>query len=123
VPWQVSMDNALTQEERICSLDDIPDGDSAGFTVEQGDQTVGIITVRQGSEVFAYVNSCPHVGVPLDFTPGKFLDLTKTYIQCSSHGATFRIESGECIGGPCAGKSLTSIPVRLIGSDVYVNVG
>ena len=116
------MDKRLVLEERICSIDEIPDGDSAGFVVERNGQPLGIVTVRQGSEVFAYVNSCPHVGVPLDFTPGKFLDLTKTYIQCASHGATFRIETGECIGGPCAGKSLIPIPVRMDGADVYVNV-
>jgi len=116
------MDKPLIFEERICALDDIPDGDSAGFAIEQDGQTVGLMAVRQGDEVFAYVNSCPHVGVPLDFTPGKFLDLSKTYIQCASHGATFRIETGECIGGPCAGKSLTPVTVHIKGSDVYVKV-
>lgn len=109
-------------EEKICTLADIPDGDSEGFSVVRGDREVGIITVRQGDAVYAYINSCPHVGVPLDFQPGKFLDLSKTYIQCTSHGATFMIETGECIGGPCAGKSLTPIPLRLDGEDVYVNV-
>jgi len=116
------MDKPLAFVERLCALEDIPDGDSASFAIEQNGETVGLMAVRQGNEIFAYVNRCPHVGVPLDFTPGKFLDLSKTYIQCASHGATFRIETGECIGGPCAGKSLSPVEVRIEGPDVYVKV-
>jgi nitrite reductase/ring-hydroxylating ferredoxin subunit len=29
------------------------------------------------------------------------------------HGALFEIEGGTCIAGPCAGKSLRALPVRV----------
>jgi len=30
-------------------------------------------------------------------------------IQCSTHGALFNIETGECLQGPCLGQSLQAI--------------
>jgi nitrite reductase/ring-hydroxylating ferredoxin subunit len=112
-------------------LADIADGDSAGFVVVRSScegtpagvtrarprtaradgERIGVLAVRRGARVFAYVNSCPHTGAPLDFRPGRFLSLDKTLIQCSTHGALFRIEDGFCLKGPCAGKSLVPVPV------------
>lgn len=77
--------------------------------------------MRRGQRVFAYVNSCPHIGVPLDFTPGHFLDLEKTFIICATHGASFGIEDGFCVGGPCAGKSLRPLPVFLQDGQVFLD--
>lgn len=95
----------------LCRLDDIPDGGSNGFVAAIPDGTRhAILAVRQGKRVFAYVNSCPHIGAPLDFLPGRFLNVDGTMILCSTHGALFRIKDGFCVRGPCAGKSLAPIP-------------
>lgn len=96
----------------FCRLDDIADGDSNGFIAVRADGTrVGVLAVRRGARVFAYVNSCPHIGSPLDFLPGRFLNADRTLIQCSTHGALFQIEDGFCVSGPCAGKSLAPLAV------------
>ena len=34
-------------------------------------------------------------------------------IVCSTHGAEFRIEDGLCIGGPCRGDRLESVPAHI----------
>ena len=64
------------------------------------------MVLRRNAPVFVYANRCPQKGLPVDFPPGRFLDLTKTRILCTNHGALFRIEDGFCVSGPCAGTSL-----------------
>jgi len=71
------------------------------------------MAIRRGDDVYVYVNSCPHLGTPLDFTPGRFLSLDKTHIVCATHGALFRIGDGYCVSGPCAGKSLQTAPFKI----------
>lgn len=105
---------------KLCVLDDIEDGQSAGFVLEASEKKIGIMVIRRGDEVFTYLNSCPHIGTPLDFKPGQFLDLAREHILCSTHGALFRIEDGQCISGPCAGKSLSKIENDLRDGHVYV---
>lgn len=105
----------------LCRLADIADGGSNGFVATRpGGERVAVLAVRRGAQVFAYVNSCPHTGAPLDFQPGRFLSLDKTLIQCSTHGALFRIEDGFCLAGPCAGKSLERAGTAVAGGVVYL---
>lgn len=80
---------------------------------------IPVLLVRKGQAVFAYRNRCPHAGHPLDWVEGQFLDLERRYILCASHGASFVIETGQCVGGPCAGKSLDSVPVILEDGVVW----
>jgi len=70
-------------------------GACSGFFVREKDMTLR-----------AYKNSCPHTGAPLNWTPDQFLTRAGLYIQCSIHGAMFKIETGECFAGPCSGKFL-----------------
>lgn len=108
----------------LCRLAEIPDGGSAGFAVTwPSGERQGVLAVRRGERVFAYVNSCPHVGSPLDFEPGQFLNFERTHILCSTHGAIFRIEDGRCVRGPCVGKSLAAIPVEVRAGAVHLPVG
>lgn len=99
-------------ERVLCRLEELPDGDSRGFAPALGAFT-GLFAVRRGSQVFVYVNSCPHIGLPLDPAPNRFLDAKRTEIVCAAHGARFRIEDGECVSGPCHGESLEAVPVRV----------
>ena len=103
-------------EHALCPLDDISDGGSAGFEI------AGklVMAIRQGDTVFAYVNSCPHVGTPLDMWPGRFLTRDGEYILCATHGALFRIEDGHCVAGPCVGRGLTPIDARVVNGVVNI---
>jgi nitrite reductase/ring-hydroxylating ferredoxin subunit len=47
----------------------------------------------------------------LDWLPGRFLDVERQVLLCSTHGAEYDPASGRCIGGPCRG-GLTAVPVR-----------
>ena len=103
---------------RLCSLDDISDGGSAGFEIAG----TMVMAIRQGDRVFAYVNSCPHVGTPLDMWPGRFLTKDGDYILCATHGALFRIEDGHCIAGPCAGQALKAVDVAMHNNEVKISL-
>jgi nitrite reductase/ring-hydroxylating ferredoxin subunit len=70
--------------------------------------------------VVAYENVCPHAGSPLDWLPDRFLDVDRRRILCATHGALFRIADGHCIGGPCAGKSLTPVLIRIADGAIYL---
>ncbi len=67
--------------------------------------------VRQGA-VHAFVNSCRHQSLPLDFGDGHFFDDAFDAIVCCHHGARFAPESGECIEGPCRGAYLTALALE-----------
>jgi len=104
----------------LCQLDDIDDGDSAGFTAEVDGTPRMLLAVRKGGAVFVYINSCPHIGAPLDFHAGKFLSQDKKHIICSTHGALFEIEDGHCIFGPCRNAYLTPVPVSVSEGAVVI---
>ena len=104
----------------VCRLEDIEDPGSKGMTVSIAGQLQDIFIVRRGDSVFGYLNSCPHTGGPLDWTPDRFLDLDGRHIQCAMHAALFRIEDGRCIAGPCNGDRLTPVPVKLEAGVVHL---
>lgn len=105
--------------QRLGDATILAEGRSAGFVVERGGQRVGILAVRHGGRVYAYLNQCPHTGAPLDVTPGQFLDFTRTLVLCANHGALFRIDDGFCLHGPCAGKALSPLAVEEIDGILY----
>ena len=68
--------------------------------------------------VHAYRNSCPHLGISLDYGTGNcLLDDGKTLL-CAMHAATFAADTGLCTGGPCAGASLKRVAVRIEAGNV-----
>jgi len=94
----------------LCRLDEIADPGSRGFRVGERD---ALFVVRCGESVFGYVNICPHAGTPLDWKEGVFLTVGKDLIQCATHGARFDIASGTCVAGPCPGRHLTRVALRI----------
>ena len=102
----------------LCRLADIADGGARGLTIDAVDGPTDIMVIRRGETVVAYVNSCPHVGTPLDWAPDTFLDPSGKHIQCSTHGALFRIGDGHCFAGPCVGDALEAVHVRVRNGDV-----
>ncbi|MBN8907159.1 MAG: Rieske 2Fe-2S domain-containing protein [Rhodospirillales bacterium] len=100
-------------------LAEIPDGGSKGYAPAPGCFS-GLFAVRQGDAVHVYVNSCPHIGVPLDWMPGRFLSADGRHIICATHGAEFTVATGECISGPCRGDFLEPVTIQIKDGVVYV---
>lgn len=101
----------------LCQLEDIPNPGSIDLEVDGA----ACFAVRQGRSVYLYRNRCPHIGLPLNLIPGRFLDYDRHYIQCSNHGALFRIDNGLCIAGPCQGQHLETLPCELTDGGLYLN--
>lgn len=109
----------LTAMRPLCHLDELPDGTARGFGPPAGGFT-GLFAVRRGETAFVYVNSCPHIGVPLDWAPDRFLTADGSRIMCSTHGAEFEIESGLCVRGPCLGERLDVVMTQIKDGTILV---
>jgi len=107
---------------RLCTVDEVPADGTNGFLVETERGRFGTIVVRQADDLFVYVNSCPHIGAPLDFNPGQFLNVERTHIICTTHGALFRIDDGYCVSGPCAGASLIALDAEITDGEVFITL-
>ncbi len=106
--------------EFLCRLSDLPDGDSQRVDFADDDHASGLCVVRRGRQVFAYLNRCPHQELPMDWQPGRFLDMEREHIVCAMHGARFRIEDGFCVDGPCRGQHLQAAAVCIEGDQVFL---
>ncbi len=104
---------------RLCRIEDIPDGGAKGFAAPAGGIT-GLFAVRRGDTVVVYVNACPHIGVPLDWLPDRFLTEDGGRIVCATHGAEFGIADGVCIRGPCFGERLEAVMIHIKDGVILV---
>lgn len=100
----------------LCQLDAITDGQAKGLEI--GD--LSLLLVRQGKKVFAYRNSCPHLGIPLEWAPDQFMSLDGSHLQCAMHGALFLPHNGYCVWGPCSGKQLAPVAIHQDGEAIYL---
>lgn len=106
----------------LCKTSDITDPGSKGFELENDGQPVNVFVVHKDGNFYAYINSCPHTGVMLEWLENEFLDIENNFIQCSTHGALFEINSGHCVAGPCAGDHLTPIKHHIRDNDLYIDL-
>lgn len=104
----------------VCRLNDLDDPGSREFRLGEGDWPFKGFVVRQGDKVFAYQNYCMHVGHPLNWKPDRFLTEDGDKIVCASHGAIYEIETGLCLSGPCPGKELRPVEVRIRDGMIVV---
>jgi nitrite reductase/ring-hydroxylating ferredoxin subunit len=102
----------------LAPLASIPDGGARNFVLHMRAGRFHGFAVRKGEEVYGYVDRCPHMGLPLAQTLDDYLSPSGEVIACSWHGAVFEIESGRCLGGPCAGQGLTRWPVTVVDGVV-----
>ena len=71
-----------------------------------------VILVNLDGTIHGYRNSCPHIGIGLDYGDGRCKHGDRELI-CNMHGALFEADSGLCVDGPCSGESLTRLPVQI----------
>jgi nitrite reductase/ring-hydroxylating ferredoxin subunit len=100
----------------LCHIDDIAEGKSKGFTL--GERF--LFAVKKFGQIYLYENSCPHLGIQLEWTDDEFLDADGSLILCSMHGALFKIDDGLCIAGPCQGQALTTIEFQIDNDQIVI---
>ncbi|HEX8300439.1 Rieske (2Fe-2S) protein [Sphingomonas sp.] len=98
---------------KLGPLDLIPDNTARNFVLEMRAGRFHGFVVRKGEEVHGYVDRCAHMAIPLAQQLDQYLTPDGALIQCSWHGALYRIEDGICVGGPCTGARLQAWPVAV----------
>ena len=101
----------------VGNIDDWPDNSTMSVESERGP----LLLVKRAGEVYLYDNRCPHTGETLDPMGGSVATLGGLTIACQRHAAEFVSESGECVGGPCMGESLTPVPFTVANGDIYLD--
>jgi len=105
---------------RLCAASEIGEGEGRGFVFGSGTEREAIFVIRWKGALYAYRNSCPHVGTPIDWPENRFFDSTGNFLMCGTHGAVFRPEDGTCIEGPCKGRALTRIQVKVEAEEIFL---
>jgi nitrite reductase/ring-hydroxylating ferredoxin subunit len=117
--WRDSA-NAPAAGTRLAGLEDLPEGAVVGFSFGKGKDAFRILVIREGRRVNAFVNKCPHYGVPLNNEARSFYVLPGAKVMCMVHCAVFSLESGECVDGPVRGDHLTRIDVTVESDGAVV---
>ncbi len=109
-------------DEWRCAAATVPPGRTTTFRLERAGSSVHGFVVNHEGHYHAYVNSCPHVGTPLDLWPNEFFTDDGRALICSTHGALYEPASGLCTAGPCVGDRLTPLPLTLEADTLVVRL-
>lgn len=104
----------------LIGLDAVPDGGVVEVECVLDGDAESLVIHRRGDRVQAWLNICPHAGRRLDWSPGQFLVSKAGHLVCAAHGASFELEQGLCVEGPCRGESLRGVAVRVDNGDVLL---
>jgi len=100
----------VAEYERVCKVDDIPDGTARAFPVGEH----SILIANQDGEYFAIDNVCSHDGG--DLGDGTLVD---GQVECPRHGARFDIRTGEAVRMPAV-VEVDSYPVKIENGNIFV---
>ncbi len=99
--------------EKICTLEDVWEGEMNGFTTADGTEL--LLAVLAGGDIRAFQQRCPHQEFSL-----LHAKLDKHVLTCRAHLWQFDIRTGKGINpSDCA---LALYPTRIEGDDIYVDV-
>jgi nitrite reductase/ring-hydroxylating ferredoxin subunit len=104
----------------LLPLDRMADGGFAEVEASIDGDAESLLLYRDGDHVRAWLNICPHAGRRLDWAPGQFLKSRDGLLVCAAHGASFELERGECVAGPCRGEALRAVPVSVREGQVFL---
>jgi nitrite reductase/ring-hydroxylating ferredoxin subunit len=83
-------------------------------------QKLSAFLIKYDEQYYAYLNQCAHIAMEMDWQAGQFFDADGQRLICATHGAIYDPETGLCVGGPCHGAHLKSIPLRHFNHTLYV---
>ena len=104
----------------LIALEHLADGAFAEVEATLDDDAESLVLYREGDDVRAWLNICPHAGRRLDWAPGQFLKSREGSLVCAAHGASFELRRGECVAGPCRGESLRAVSVEVRDGAVWL---
>ena len=107
-------------ERLICDSPALADsGKALRFEVEYFGERAPAFVLRFRGRVHGYLNRCGHMPMELDWREGEVFDAEGRDLICSTHGATYAADSGNCLGGPCGSTPLVALRVEERDGKVY----
>ena len=104
-----------------CRVEDVPQPPRGlRFRIGEDDSGIAGFLVRYGDDFRAYRNRCAHLRLELDLNPGLFFDIDERFLLCSTHAALFDPADGRCVAGPCAGRFLEPLAMRVNAGTITV---
>ena len=107
-------------KQKICNLDHFKTSLSKEFMLQKDNVSKDAFLIHVENNHYAYLNSCPHTGVNLNWQKEQFFSLDGLFLQCSTHGALFEPNSGTCVRGPCVGEKLQALKLVIEDDSIYV---
>lgn len=111
----------IKAEFKILKLEDIPNHGAIVVDIWPNGDLVSTIVARKNTDIYCYLNRCPHAGWPLENFTGSFIFTPNHEIVCAAHGAIFDVTNGHCLGGPGHGKPLQKFPITI--NDGFIQIG
>lgn len=98
----------------ICPANAVAPEETRGFVISDphSSNQIDLIIWNTPNGLRGFVNRCPHIGLPLETFPDRFLNATGDALICSAHGAVFDA-TGFCLAGPSQGKALVPLELDL----------
>jgi nitrite reductase/ring-hydroxylating ferredoxin subunit len=105
----ISADVKVLKGEIICKINELNNLQAKRFQIRYGDiaplksffadldDYLPAFILRKDPYLVAYLNRCAHVPMEMDWNLGEFLDENLEFIVCSTHYATYDIQSGACL--------------------------
>lgn len=110
----------LEEGAAICESSSLRNGGTGHrFSLALNEETVPAFVIRFEDRVHGYINRCSHQAFELDWNPGEFFDRDRRFLMCSTHGALFNPESGQCVFGRCNGAGLKKLDIHELNGKVY----
>ncbi|MGN7918471.1 Rieske 2Fe-2S domain-containing protein [Lysobacter antibioticus] len=104
----------------LIELARLADGAFAEVEATLDGDAESLLLYRDGEAVRAWLNICPHAGRRLDWAPGQFLKSKDGLLVCAAHGASFELQGGQCVAGPCRGEALRAVAVTVRDGAVWL---
>jgi nitrite reductase/ring-hydroxylating ferredoxin subunit len=120
-PLWNTLPNAPALGTFVAALCDLPEGEATLRTLPSCNDAAhakpfGVIVLRTGNEVKAFVNRCAHFGVPLAAKQQQLIFKPHISISCNVHYARYRWSDGVCEYGDCEGETLIAVPLQMSDS-------
>ena len=104
----------------LAPLADFADGEAREFRFGKRG-AFSMFVVRTGDAVHAYVNICPHFGIPLNDRKPTFLTDDRSRIRCTTHFSEYRFEDGYGVAGLGEGCWLDPVPVSVVDGMIVID--
>ncbi|KTG25102.1 Rieske (2Fe-2S) protein [Haloferax profundi] len=111
----------MSDLERICGVDDVPEDTTFLFRVRDDDgEEREAVLVRTDSDIHGWLNYCMHL-THIKLDKGSGAEMRNGEIICENHGAYFEADSGYCNYGPCQGAVLEDLDLTIDGDHVFLS--